>query len=347
MSKVTNLDVVADEAIVPDGTRRSLDTLFSAWLSAIESGELLDSWIASRELGTYARPLRERDAAPEMRMLLARLKKVLQTHQEASVRAEAVSVLGLWGHEAALALLLSCLEDKDAAVRMRAVESLGRIGDQAAVSGLAQTLCSDSNLWVRQQAAVALGRIGDLRAVSSLIEALDHDHVLVQAGAVDALGHLPCSATRQALRRSAEGEVAELRWRAARALASVGSARAVPILEALRGDEASLFGYSVDAVAREALERVQERQSDAWRRLYGLRKLVGRTGPAAVTWARRQADRWQKLGDRYGWPSRRVKGFASAVRERGGRLWGAALRGAKEVGKWVGQQFDRLRERMK
>jgi len=66
-----------------------------------------------------------------------------------------------------LAFFLGQLEDPSEGVRWKAAESLGRLGDPAAVEALIDTLWDDDNR-VRMKAAWALGMIGDPRALPGL-----------------------------------------------------------------------------------------------------------------------------------------------------------------------------------
>ena len=66
-----------------------------------------------------------------------------------------------------LAHFIALLSDDDEGNRWKAAETLGRIGDPAAVEELIGTLLDDDER-VRLKAAWALGRIGDPRAVHPL-----------------------------------------------------------------------------------------------------------------------------------------------------------------------------------
>ena len=62
---------------------------------------------------------------------------------------------------------IALLSDDSEGNRWKAAETLGRIGDPAAVEELIDTLWDDDE-WVRLKAAWALGRIGDSRAIHPL-----------------------------------------------------------------------------------------------------------------------------------------------------------------------------------
>jgi HEAT repeat protein len=70
-------------------------------------------------------------------------------------------------YEERLAHFIALLSDDDESSRWKAAETLGRIGDPAAVDELIGTLWDDDER-VRVKAAWALGQIGDARAIPSL-----------------------------------------------------------------------------------------------------------------------------------------------------------------------------------
>ena len=69
--------------------------------------------------------------------------------------------------EERLSHFLELLSDENEGTRWKAAETLGRIGDPAAVEDLISTLWDDDER-VRLKAAWALGQIGDPRAVAPL-----------------------------------------------------------------------------------------------------------------------------------------------------------------------------------
>jgi HEAT repeat protein len=66
-----------------------------------------------------------------------------------------------------LSHFIMLLSDNDEISRLKAAETLGRMGDPAAVDELVATLWDD-DARVRLKAAWALGRIGDMRAYAPL-----------------------------------------------------------------------------------------------------------------------------------------------------------------------------------
>jgi HEAT repeat protein len=91
--------------------------------------------------------------------------------------------------EVAVPGLIEGLADKDAMVRGRAAEALGKFKEKArfAVPGLCARL-KDADSWVRNRACFSLGYIGDERAVPALIDALKKPGETERVAAICGLG---------------------------------------------------------------------------------------------------------------------------------------------------------------
>ncbi|GAC1619589.1 MAG: hypothetical protein NVS4B7_11860 [Ktedonobacteraceae bacterium] len=99
-----------------------------------------------------------------------------------AVRMQAVKALGRIGNASAVSPLLSALRSADEQMGSQIFNSLVRLG-YAAVPALLETSKS-SSAWMRWQCIRALGTIGDQRAVSVLANALaDTDHSVAWMGA--------------------------------------------------------------------------------------------------------------------------------------------------------------------
>ncbi len=104
-----------------------------------------------------------------------------------AVRVEAIQKLGKIGKQAPLELLLVALHDEQQSVRVAAARALGRNPRPAAIPALLQTL-EDNNWVVRVEAARALGRLPDLFPLDPLFHACKDSDPAVRAAALWALG---------------------------------------------------------------------------------------------------------------------------------------------------------------
>lgn len=118
----------------------------------------------------------------------------------------------------AVAPLCALLTTVDATTRMRAVETLGEIGDPRAVPALAKCL-KDWRLARRETVVQALGRIGDTSAARVLVESLLIEDV--RSAAIQALSGIGEPAVRP-LTTALESPDMELVGGAAEAVAAMG-----------------------------------------------------------------------------------------------------------------------------
>jgi len=101
--------------------------------------------------------------------------------------------------------LLKALRDRDTEVRRAACLSLGKIGDEAAVSPVTDRLVSDQDGYVRSAAARALERLRSASAVPRLIWSLENDEDdFVRKCAASALGNIRDERAIPALRQAAD-----------------------------------------------------------------------------------------------------------------------------------------------
>ena len=138
-----------------------------------------------------------------------------------------------------LEFLLTRLEHKHSGVRRCAATALGRLRDIRAVEPLLEHLRSDPSRWTREAAAVALGNIGDQRAVEPLVACLEQERdPEVCECIIETLGWIGDPLAIPALIHCLEHENWIVRWAAARALGTVGDARAIAPLRARLNDPA-------------------------------------------------------------------------------------------------------------
>jgi HEAT repeat protein len=118
---------------------------------------------------------------------------------DAFVRITAVQALGNFsGRTRATEALLQTLSEADVSPRRRALESLGRLGDERALDAV-RTALADASPVIRAGAVAAYGRIAKAKATPVLIEALREDDAQVRAAAAAALGQLRSPETALAL----------------------------------------------------------------------------------------------------------------------------------------------------
>lgn len=107
-------------------------------------------------------------------------------HDDFDVRKFAVDIIGLIGTEADVLILIACLQDSDANVRVSAAEALGNIRSIIAVPSLLEAYQSDEEIKV--PVIDALGKIGGEHAESFLLEQLNtEEDMYIQTACIDSL----------------------------------------------------------------------------------------------------------------------------------------------------------------
>jgi len=144
--------------------------------------------------------------------------KELLAHEDPAVRARASELVGLLGDAGDARPLLRGLSDSSADVRARSARALGRLGDEDAAAALRRAL-DDRVPFVRTAAAHALGAIGDAAAFPALLEQAQTDEFYPAQAAASALVAIdPDRAAAAASRPDAGPHVFDAADRAALAL---------------------------------------------------------------------------------------------------------------------------------
>ncbi|MFQ6015580.1 MAG: HEAT repeat domain-containing protein [Anaerolineae bacterium] len=202
------------------------------------------------------------------------------------VRDRAAAALGKMGDARAVAPLIQALHDDDEDVRLRVTAVLGKIGDAQAVQPLIEAL-HDTDWRVRQEAANVLAKIGR-EAMEPLIGALcseDKDVAWRAAKALRQTGEMAVeplmaalhsadwAARDKALRvlvqigedavepliEALTDEDADVRWRVAEALGTIGDQRATePLIRALQDDDGAVRREAIEALGKIGGSRVAE-----------------------------------------------------------------------------------------
>lgn len=135
-----------------------------------------------------------------------------------AVRVSAVQKLGKMGKQAPLGLLLAALRDEQSAVRIAAARALCRNPRHAAISALVAAL-EDREWLVRAEAARALGAMREQAPLASLLQALQDADATVRASAASALGETNSPVVLDALNAALQDEDWSVREAATLALA--------------------------------------------------------------------------------------------------------------------------------
>jgi HEAT repeat protein len=148
-----------------------------------------------------------------------------------SLQWHAAEALGSSG-ETAVPLLLQALQSPVVPVRLGAIEALGAIRDQRAVSPLLGIVHRDTSLEVRWAAVLALGEIGSPDSVPFLLPLLRDPNRYLRYGAATTLGRLGWQAANEA--DSAYLLIAHQEWERVRQL---GTAALPSLWDLLRDDD--------------------------------------------------------------------------------------------------------------
>ncbi len=167
--------------------------------------------------------------------------------------------------------LITALHDEDDAVRVTAMERLGRLGPKAVPAmPTLQVLLREDSPAVRAYAARTLGRIGEAAqpAVPELIRAFGDLEPAVRRTAVEAVGHIrpDAEAAVGPFVRLMEDSNPAVRLRALHTLAEYGEAAVPALLELLEKDRAAYWAClvlnQIGPDATDAVPALTERVSD-------------------------------------------------------------------------------------
>ncbi|NYT05300.1 MAG: HEAT repeat domain-containing protein [Methanomicrobiales archaeon] len=217
---VQTLDLIGEPAVEP-------------LIRALEDDSAVTRETAARALGTIG-------DVRAIEPLMAALRDDSRRVREAGSRA--LAAIGT----PAVRRLLEGLSDEDWHVRVGSVISLRIIGSPEAILPVIEKL-GDRSVYVRREAAKTLGRIGDARAAAPLCRVLDEDVKEVRIRAAWALGRIGDAGSVERLAAAMYSDAdADVRLRAAQALALIDSGQARDILGAAAAGE----GPARDAVER-------------------------------------------------------------------------------------------------
>ncbi|MDD1720116.1 MAG: HEAT repeat domain-containing protein [Methanoregulaceae archaeon] len=145
--------------------------------------------------------------------------------------------------------LIRALRNQDINVQYEAVSALGEIGDPQAVGPLVDVLRDDKYSAIRWRAAEALASIGD-PAIGALTECLSHPAEDVRWKAALALGSTGSGKAIDPLIRLLSDHDRFVRSRAANALGHIGQAATGPLIKALAEGDGNVRWGSVIALGQ-------------------------------------------------------------------------------------------------
>lgn len=163
------------------------------------------------------------------------LLKILKETQDEAIRLFAIETLGKIGDRSATPAILPYLSLPPEKKRI-VIGALGLIADPATEKYLIESLRNpEEDADARVQAALGLGKIGTPSAVNALINALDNVNLKISDGAVAGLSQAGAKAL-SALKTAVRHPDPEVRMRAVRALGGIESAGSVSVLIAALDD---------------------------------------------------------------------------------------------------------------
>ncbi len=170
-------------------------------------------------------------------------------HSDYNVCVSAASTLGKLGSEAAISGLLKATEDYSNEYRRRiAVDVLRNISSEAAIPSLLKAL-EDSNNYVGSLVASALGKIGSEAAIPGLLKLIEHSDPNVRRNTAEALGEIGSEAAIPGLLKSIEHSNDSVRGSAAFVLGEIGSEAAIPgLLKSIEDSDPNVRRRAAEAL---------------------------------------------------------------------------------------------------
>ena len=165
-----------------------------------------------------------------------------------AIREEAATLLGSLNDARAVLPLTKLLRDTDRAVREAAIGSLSALGS-ASVPALAGCL-ADPALQVQEAASAILASIADARVFRPLVEALGSRDWIVRMHAAKGLGRIGDPEAVSVLMPLLQDKVKAVREEASSALAAIGAAAVLGLIQALEHDDWLVRLHAVEALGK-------------------------------------------------------------------------------------------------
>lgn len=164
------------------------------------------------------------------------------------IRLKAIKSLGKIGNAIAWVPLVEALEDHDYDVRKAAANVLGKFSHVPAVEDLLFMLKDKRDWHGRQRVIEQLGNSDDLRAVEPLIEVLNEKALKIRIASVQALGKLGGSRGVEALIGALADRDTWVSEAAAKSLIMIGTPAVEPLIAALKNNQGQVSQLAAQAL---------------------------------------------------------------------------------------------------
>ncbi|MFC1854914.1 HEAT repeat domain-containing protein [Thermodesulfobacteriota bacterium] len=144
----------------------------------------------------------------------------------------------------ALDPLVVHLDDKTSKVRVNVIETLGRIGHEAAIKPLKLAL-EDKHSHIRKEVVIALYRIGGKEVLKIIISALEDESSEVRSAAIESLGKMKDPIAIDALIEAMKDKDEVLKVSALDSLETLGALAIDPLITALENKDWSIRNSAV------------------------------------------------------------------------------------------------------
>ena len=156
--------------------------------------------------------------------------------RELFIIISAIESLGKIGGKVATEALLKALKHKNYNVRSSAILGLEKIGTDLATKEIADVILADEDDMVRVKAVETLGRIGSCSTVAQLLFALNDSEYYVRLEVVNSLRKIGSNEVIPGLVNALSNSMSSVRQKAIEALAEIRSEAALAALENAQGD---------------------------------------------------------------------------------------------------------------
>lgn len=150
--------------------------------------------------------------------------------EDPKVRLKAVESLRKIGGKEAVEVLIAALSDIDPVVRRHVTAAFLEVGDKQAIEPLSSVLLTDEDQQVRRRAVEALLEIADERAIEPLAAALEQDDPAFRAEIVDSLGEAGSEKALELVAFALTDTDQGVRMNAVDALGAIGGKKAIELL---------------------------------------------------------------------------------------------------------------------